>query len=1004
MGVPTMDHLGREELLRIIARNAASYTPEWRFDPEQPDLGTALALIYAELFAQTLKRYHQVPEKNMAAFFNSVGARLLPSLPAAGFVRFGLAGDTVDGQEVPAGTPLLADDSDEDGGSVVFETADDVFVTPAEPEQIFTVCGAEDVIVRAFDRRSNPTQPFACFDLRGENLQQHRMYLRQDAVLELSAGAGLEVELTPSHQREMPQALMAALSDPNRAVWEYSYRGLWQCFSSCTAQGNRMRLELGPHSLPVTVSELPELEEHRWLRLRLTEGTALPPFSLRQIRLSSRNHKLPADAVHAAGSDQDIHQFFPFGEQLGLFAEGYFGCGEALSKRGAEIELSFNLNFIPIPVEELPGETPVNWKLVMKRSDFRVDEEVDISIQEVLWEYFNGNGWARLFPDNRDSGCFTAGKGALGRYCTLRFRCPEDIQPVLVNANTGYFIRARVLKINNLYKRKGNYIAPLIEGLQFAYHYPGKGRLAEAAVIENNREVHTLDGAALRDPYAVLTPFVYLQEEKAALYFGFPRPPEGGVVKLLFLLEQALREKPGRLAWEYAVQTGWESLNVVDETENLRQSGILTMLSGAPFARRSLWGESLFWVRAVDQEGLYFGRTPPVQLPRITGLYMNATRVTNVDTCPPERFFIQPEEQGFTCRLLSPRVYRAEVWVNELEKLLPAQIAELKAQGALREVRDAAGILREAWVRWEERDDFALSGPADRHYLLERNEGVLRFSDGVHGRIPPAGPQETIWVQYAVGGGRAGNVPAGQINRSSQSLGFVGLIENPRATAGGCDQETVPQAVRRGGAALRHGDRAVTAGDFEALALESTRNIVRAKCFPHRDDLGAFRPGWITLVVLLGDQDAGCDLFPVVRAQAASYITARCGGNLAALEHFQIVQPQFLELRVKVELTVGDFNQVFAVRQEVRRRLDAFLHPLTGNFDGRGWPVGRIPKATQLRNCLSGFKAIRFLKNVTLSAFRESGFDLTEVNPEDLRDFPFALPRSGPHEIQISVE
>ena len=161
---------------------------------------------------------------------------------------------------------------------------------------------------------------------------------------------------------------------------------------------------------------------------------------------------------------------------------------------------------------------------------------------------------------------------------------------------------------------------------------------------------------------------------------------------------------------------------------------------------------------------------------------------------------------------------------------------------------------------------------------------------------------------------------------------------------------------------------------------------------------------YLALVVLLRDYQTGGALLPTVRAQITDYILRRCGGNLAALEHFHVVGPRFLELCVKVELTVADFNQVFVVREEVSRRLDAFLDPLTGNFDGKGWAVGRIPNDTQLRNCLSGVKGVRLLKQVSATAFQETGFGRTEVRLEDPKDKVFALPRSGRHTILITVE
>ena len=255
-----------------------------------------------------------------------MNTRLLPALPAEGFVRFGLAGSVETGAEVPAGTPLLADAQDAQSGTAVFETADDVFVTPAEPEQIFTVCGGADVIARCFDAGSEDRRAFSLFDLRAENLQRHALYLAQETVLEISGGASISVELTPGHQRELPAEVGRALTDPARVVWEYSCGQSWQSFSACALDGNCVRLELEAHKLPLTAAVQEGLEERRWVRLRLLPGAQVPELSLRQIRLAAENRELPADQVNASGTDQNIH-----------------GGGDVYSARGDHVGISERL-------------------------------------------------------------------------------------------------------------------------------------------------------------------------------------------------------------------------------------------------------------------------------------------------------------------------------------------------------------------------------------------------------------------------------------------------------------------------------------------------------------------------------------------------------------------------------------------------------------------------------------------------------------------------------------
>ena len=66
--------------------------------------------------------------------------------------------------------------------------------------------------------------------------------------------------------------------------------------------------------------------------------------------------------------------------------------------------------------------------------------------------------------------------------------------------------------------------------------------------------------------------------------------------------------------------------------------------------------------------------------------------------------------------------------------------------------------------------------------------------------------------------------------------------------------------------------------------------------------------------------------------------------------------------------------------------------------------MGRIPNDTQLRNCLSGVRGVKFLRQVSSALFRETGFGRTEIHLEDMEDRVFALPRSGKHSILITVE
>lgn len=141
------------------------------------------------------------------------------------------------------------------------------------------------------------------------------------------------------------------------------------------------------------------------------------------------------------------------------------------------------------------------------------------------------------------------------------------------------------------------------------------------------------------------------------------------------------------------------------------------------------------------------------------------------------------------------------------------------------EVNEGAG-----WVRWDRRESLLydigsdgrvrLSESDARHYYVRLDEGgVARayFGDGQFGRRPPLGANN-LRARFQVGGGAAGNVPAGTIRESLGAIANLSEVDNPEAAAGGQDAESTADGARFGPLAFRSRDRAVTGSDYEAMA------------------------------------------------------------------------------------------------------------------------------------------------------------------------------------------
>lgn len=632
----------------------------------------------------------------------------------------------------------------------------------------------------------------------------------------------------------------------------------------------------------------------------------------------------------------------------------------------------------------------------MRRSAFQPDQTYDITITQVIWEYFNGQGWARLFPDAREEDCFSPARGTLGQFRQITFSCPADMTPILIGACESRYLRARILKIDNAYKTKGNYITPYIEEMRFSYTYQGSSVLPDAVCCQNALQQEQYERAALRDAQTAMRLVYPLTEQAPMTYFGFSQRLQSGPMKLLCRMAEEPTFALPRLTWQYWNGKEWKSLFLVDETEQFRKTGILTFLGAPDGQERNLFGVSAFWIRAVDTSGWY--HTPQTFRPQVSGFFLNAVRVQSVSTQPEERFFMEPHAANFSCQVLHAKIQSVTVAVDELRETDAKELLVLEQAGKAHLVRNAAGNLEAAWVTWQETEDFAAWDAHARVYTVDRNQGVIQFGDGVHGRIPTYQDKETIAVTYTTGGGEITNLPPHQISRTAEAIRFVNTVTNPMITAGGCDQETLSQAIARSQAAFAHGYRAVTARDYEKLAMEAVRGLYQTRCFAGYAADGTRKAGAVTLVVLQKEYLRGREFFSQVKKQITAYLQERMSGNLVQLHRFAVVSPQFVTLRVQAEGVVSDFDAVFAVQQAMQNRLQRFLDPVSGNFSGEGWRIGTLPQIPQIMSCLQDTPQLQYITNLRVSASYQ-GQETDLQTP-----FPFGLPLSGSHTILLSIE
>jgi hypothetical protein len=270
------------------------------------------------------------------------------------------------------------------------------------------------------------------------------------------------------------------------------------------------------------------------------------------------------------------------------------------------------------------------------------------------------------------------------------------------------------------------------------------------------------------------------------------------------------------------------------------------------------------------------------------------------------------------------------------------------------------------WVPWEEVSDFIASGPADRHYVLDRQNGEVRFGNGARGMAPPAGSRNVRLDRYRAGGGASGNIAAAQLKVPVSVMRDVAAVTNLFAAQGGADSESAQAMLERAPRALRHRQRAVTQQDYEDLALQASTEVARARCVPLQDllrhpygtgtdaqDVGG---AGLVSVMIVPHSDAPRPLPTLELLQRVrAYLRERACAEAAV----EVVGPLYLPVNVKVSLTIDSPSYHHVVKQEVLQRLAAYLHPLTGGRGAAGWPWGREPHVSDLYAVLDGMDHVR---------------------------------------------
>ena len=446
---------------------------------------------------------------------------------------------------------------------------------------------------------------------------------------------------------------------------------------------------------------------------------------------------------------------------------------------------------------------------------------------------------------------------------------------------------------------------------------------------------------------------------------------------------------PGEIAWEYWNGKEWIALDVMqDETLSFSRSGHVVLQTpnlanvNGPLQRTALgsFPDPRYWIRARLTGGAY------QFAPRLAAVRINTVPASQAQSVELE---VLGRATGLDDQVFT--LANRPVLANTLELVVDEGEGE---------------------QLWTEVGDFFASGPDDRHYVLDRTSGEVRFGAGARLRVPIANPNRpgnVIARAYRFGGSKAGNVAAGRI--TDLRAGVFGIdsagVGNLMAAGGGADEETLDAARERAQQTLKSHERAVTAEDFE-LHARIDGGVARAKALPlfHPQFEGTDVPGVVSVVVVpaAATLDPLDDPAPLPTETTLRNVCNALDPRRLATTELYAIAPRYRELVVNATLTAKPGGDLAAMKQQALRTLRRFLHPLIGGedvtdeTDGSGWPFGGdVYYGSILQRLL--LPGVRRVSEVTLTLDGEPMPECSDVTIEAT-----ALIRSGAHQIKVRYE
>ncbi|MCR4745450.1 MAG: hypothetical protein K5894_09515 [Lachnospiraceae bacterium] len=971
----SLDNRKEEDILREVKKLANSYLPEWRYEvDDREDPGAVLVKIFAEMYGGILDRLNEVPERFYYEYLNILGVEESQPVAAEGLVYFGVPELVEDLVRVPENTLLYINNDDE---HIVYETTQAIDAASNELKNVFYVSPGDNRI-----ESLDFNEPESFF-VKGkhENIQKHKFTIFQNEIFNLSGKAEFILSVVAATEH-IKNEVLSHLTDKEHVRWFYKTEdGEEEIKDPEIGSGNIILKKKtdkaiianddGSYSLSCEMTG-------RWGNFHL-DGMKVSGSSVEKIHADELyNGEFPI--TRGSGG-------YCFGRIPAPYEEFYIKCDSAFNKKGAEINLVFDLDIITYSAFDNTGIQYNYGENIIDKNAAVALKTDNVYVNEVVWEYFNGTGWNYLEAKGTKNPFSGQNDGAL----EVRFIIPEDIEETEINSRIGYYLRARVVSVENAYSARPVWLLPFVKDVTINWHYSSY-IIPQEFEIENNAEKENIrdwDGkSAVR-----LDIYSDIESQVPAIYMCFERPLQGLPFSMMFDLENnsMLNEQ-----LRYEIWTGkrFDLVHVIDNTDNLEHSGPVYFYFNLPSEEGRFFGKTGYWLK------LSAGQKPLKSVnfcPLVKNIFMNVTKVIQRRHAEEEVFSNDSYDKNKKIYLLNKPVLDLEVWVNESDSIKTETVNELEKNHPelIRKEENEDGEIS-YWIKWKRVRESDTIGENDRIYRLDPYSAEITFGDGKYGKIVPEG-FENIRVSYNYGGGVQGNAGIDVDTNFLIPVPRIDTIFNITPKGGGMGQAGKERLLNYGKYRIRHQNRAVGINDYDNMIYEHFGNISHVKSFDGIDCDGRKATGYVT-VVISGMLDESDNTDKELCSKVKNFLSERSDCTMISSGRLNVIAAIQIEISADVSVVINNPEEAAATQQKIKDTIKLLID--------EKWASREIGDQIRINEVYKSLKAIRNIKTIRKIIFEGSWYENGRrmIAPiEADTEFMFAIVKSGEHRVTIEI-